>query len=355
MNKRKRTASISPPPMKTQKVLDSYTSPLRTNALFEAGQAKLNHVSNTSSSASAGASNTLKRTIKLISWNCDGLNKYLSPDNTTLDKFITRRGSPTRNTAKTSFLTQFLAQHSPDVLCLQEVHVSSSKRASLLRRLKSDAPNYEATCCLPASNKHAGVVTLCIKSLAVKHTMEVDWDHEGRVLIHELDGLTLFNVYCLNSSDHPWRDATGTIKGTRAERKRQFQRLLAQEMLLQSAEQPVVALGDFNISRFALDATPGTLRTQETHVKNRREFNALFGKFVDLIREAHPSARKYTWHSRTGTSEARVDLILASSDVQRTVCDTMESVGRGQSDHSPLFAAILIPSQQISGQLFDQC
>ena len=53
----------------------------------------------------------------------------------------------------------------------------------------------------------------------------------------ELPNLWLVNAYCPNSSEYPYRDPfTGELRGSRSERKREFQRLLRAE--LDSLERP---------------------------------------------------------------------------------------------------------------------
>ena len=255
--------------------------------------------------------------LKIVSWNCNGLLKYTSKP---IDKF----------TSKVSFLTRFLELHKPDVLCLQEVHVKESERTDLIRTLKLDAVGYTSHLVIPASNhRKAGVLTL-YKTECKPRT--VDWDHEGRVSVLEFPGFSILNVYALNSTEYDYFH-NGVKQGTRAQRKREFDTLLANEM---QVPPEVVAIGDFNVSRYDIDVST-TLRVHDSHALNRAHFNATFGKFRDVVRERYPTAHKFSWFGR---SRARVDLILASGGIDVIDADVLEQSDRGESDHCPLFVTV---------------
>jgi exodeoxyribonuclease III len=97
--------------------------------------------------------------------------------------------------------------------------------------------------------------------------------------------------------------------------------------------------GDWNVSRSALDTYP-RLRTEEPHAGARAEFNARIDAegFIDIWRERHPKERAYTWFNRRarGLDAARVDYILASSDLAPRI-RAAEILDRlPLSDHSPV-------------------
>lgn len=292
-----------------------------------------------------------------------------------------------------SFLTTFVEIHKPDVLFIQEIHIRNSERADVLSALRRDVPGYTAELCLPVNSQgpaRAGVLSLWRSELPVLRTRSVAWDGEGRVHMLALDTVWLVNCYAPNASAYPYKHPrTGTITGTRAERKSVFQKLLRRELALmetssdaqldqdghvddaqtshshshssssssssRSAGKAWLLCGDLNVSRYAVDCYP-RLRVESPHGELRREFNELFGgaEIVDVVRERYPTARKFSWHARSkpqGEDSARVDLILLHAGTHKdgdqdgtvvrcTDADTMEYVDRGKSDHSPLYAVV---------------
>ncbi len=300
-----------------------------------------------------------RKTLKIVSWNCDGIKPYISaPEAGSLDRFVGKKGvdgDGGKLTRKDSFLGAFLSRHSPDVLCLQEVKVKSSERASVLARIKRDCKDtYDAFFCLPLSEfgpAKFGVLTLVKRGLEVSKARTVDWDFEGRIHILEFEDLVLLNVYALNGSNYPYKDPkTGKMEGTRNERKRAFQVLLAQEC--QNMSKPVVLLGDLNISRYPIDCFP-RLRIEHPHDIARAHFNELFADYIDAIRHVHgEEAKKFSWFQRSvpqGTDAARVDLILLSEGLRQRLqnADILDDPGeRGNSDHAPMFLYLSPPNHQ---------
>lgn len=198
-------------------------------------------------------------------------------------------------------------------------------------------------------------------------TREVDWDAEGRVLIMTIPALKLaiVNIYALNGSEFPWKDPlTGQTKGTRNERKREFNRLLQSELQkMQDLGLQLILIGDWNISREKRDCFP-RLRIEEPHSKARKEFNETFMPqlaVVDVFREIHGDKRSYSvrlnpsiancsekltlvlqWfarHKPDRSDAARVDYALISKGLTSQIkrIEYLEDPKwRYQSDHGPL-------------------
>lgn len=181
-------------------------------------------------------------------------------------------------------------------------HTSSPK--------KDDWPSYAAhlsLCQSKLGGKRFGVASYISSLFPYQYTArEVEWDAEGRIVIVTVDSLRLcvINVYALNSSEYDWKDPlTNKIKGTRSERKREFNRLLMTECqhLIKTRQYRVIMIGDFNISRDRRDCIP-RLRTEHPHSLNRHEFNEIFIPtldVVDVFRELHGDERSYSvsWHA----------------------------------------------------------
>ncbi|BFZ55606.1 hypothetical protein PYCC9005_002647 [Savitreella phatthalungensis] len=289
--------------------------------------------------------------LKIISWNCDGLMKYVAKPRKPLDAFFDRHRGRESPPEEPSFLRNFIDTHQPDILFLQETHMNKEDWQKVQKRLFRDAPGYCAEVCLPMSGRRlAGVLSLWRESLPVTSTGEtVTWDGEGRVHMLELPNVWLVNCYALNSSENLYRDPwSGEQKMRRSERKREFQRQLRQH--LDGFGKAWILAGDLNIARTQLDSYPG-LRVSRPHDLNRQEFNELFDddSTRDFIRELYPTEKKFTWHGygEPMLDQARVDMILGSKSSSGTFAgyellggDTMEKVDRGESDHSPMYCII---------------
>lgn len=208
--------------------------------------------------------------------------------------------------------------------------LSRARDAALPIDEEDGGPEYSMYSTLPAVAKRAtqnrrmyGVITYVREDVATMITKarSVDWDDEGRVLILEMPGFALINVYAVNGTDSPYVvRSTGEVTGlTRHERKRIFNRLLRDECLRIKERGPEVCIvGDINTSRARIDSVP-RLRSAVPHVLARKEFNEIFlpeTGLIDAWRQRHgEDTPGYTWYLRSpkeGTDCARVDMILCT-------------------------------------------
>jgi exodeoxyribonuclease III len=236
--------------------------------------------------------------MKLVSWNVNGLARVAE-------------GLPEIHAA--------LGE--PDVFCLQETRVEVS----------GALPGFTCFSNTYRGRKMYGVATYVRSSLATEGA-KLPWDHEGRVMITPVSGVVVVNVYAVNGTDRPHEG------GTRHDFKRQFNKRLMED--LRALRAPLVLVGDWNISRSAIDTHP-RLRTEEPHALARKLFNEQFIPgldVVDVFRHLHPEARKYTWFRRSRTLDAaRVDFALVSSTLLPNVVDAdIREDERFGSDHAPI-------------------
>ncbi|HET6546435.1 MAG TPA: hypothetical protein VFG55_06790, partial [Rhodanobacteraceae bacterium] len=143
-----------------------------------------------------------------------------------------------------------------------------------------------------------------------------------------------------------WDHERACIDGDRHAFKRRFvERIGAHARMLRQAGLDLVLIGDWNVSRAAIDTVP-RLRREEPHATARREFNEDFMRGLDLIdawRELHPDARQYTWFNRRARpgrlDAARVDFALLDRRLlPRVLAIEIDDApaARAGSDHAPL-------------------
>lgn len=240
----------------------------------------------------------------------------------------------------------------PDVMCLQELRIRPRDEDSIAA-LTAALPGYTCHYALADDPRNVtyrggrayGVATFAKKELRA-HPHGVGWDREGRVVVSRVGPLAIVNLYAVNGTSKPYFDhALGRIDGDRHQYKRRFMRAVAAECeTLRAAGASLVVIGDFNISRAKIDVHP-RLRTEEPHALARAQLNdeimpAL--DVVDIFRELHPAAKKYTWFNRRARrlDAARVDYALISRAlVPRVVAADVDELPP-HGDHAPLWLTL---------------
>lgn len=215
---------------------------------------------------------------------------------------------------KRSLVCQFLKRHAPDIVCLQETHLTGSKVLSL--RKPWVGWSYHST----FTNSSRGVSVLIRKNLHFKLIEQV-LDDDGRYVI--LRCSIMFRPLILISVYVPPPANLTIIK----------------EVLLYYTSFPgipTVLLGDFNmllcpdLDRFrpAGEAlrpsgtlTPLAQLMLDTHM-------------VDAWRHLHPSDSVFTCFSSTHMSLSKIDHMLVSNDLVPYVA-AASYASRSVSDHSP--------------------
>jgi exodeoxyribonuclease-3 len=273
--------------------------------------------------------------LRLISWNVENLPPALG---------IAPKAKPRSHARVRAHLYEILEQlGKPDVLCLQEVRIRPGD-APEVAAMRSALPGYAchyALCRDPWNAKFRGgrahgVATYLRTGLRAVPIPLPAWDL----------ALLIVNVYAVNGTDRPYFDPqTGEPSGDRHAFKRRFQAELISYLREIRAEQRLVLLGDWNISRERLDTWP-RLRTEPPHALARAMFNDTLMPALDVVdafRELHPEQRAFTWFNRAarpGTLDAaRVDFALVSRALlpevrEATILD--EPTQRFHSDHAPV-------------------
>lgn len=287
-------------------------------------------------------------TIRVVSWNIDGLARALP-------------GAPRSRAAASAPKFDLPGLHrtlgEPDVLCLQEVRLRPDD-AALVAAMERALPGFvcgHSLCRDPVNARFRGGRTYGVASyvreeLAPRWLPPPAWDREGRLIACELPGprLLLANVYAVNGTDKPYFDhELGRMEGDRHAFKLTLQRRYLEHF--QAARERglgLVLVGDWNVSRSALDVHP-RLRDAPPHVAARAMLNDVFIPALDLVdafRELHPGARAFTWFDRSAARHgrldaARVDYALLSRELLPRVLAAdiaQEQALALGSDHAPL-------------------
>ncbi|HJT98869.1 MAG TPA: exodeoxyribonuclease III [Rhodanobacteraceae bacterium] len=272
--------------------------------------------------------------MRIVSWNIENLAPWLAGGSRDL-------------------VAQWRALGEPDVLCLQEVRVRAGD-APLVDAMEHALPGFR---CFHSLNRDArnasfrggrayGVATYVRSGLRARH-VPLAWDLEGRICATILAArrLAIVNVYAVNGTARPhWDHDAMRIAGDRHAFKQAFIERLRRELQgAPFAALAMILIGDWNVSRERIDATP-RLRTEEPHATARRRFNEELMPSLDLVdvfRERNPDARAYTWiNGRSRRLDAaRVDYALVSRRLLARVADaTIEAdpALRPGSDHAPI-------------------
>lgn len=346
-------------------------------------------------------------TMRIFSWNINGISLFLQKPITSFFQAAKREKNGDGNVKSSEHpasLRGFLQRHNwPTMLFLQEVKIATKDiktqdavRAAVNAKLKSESlpettgPYYEAYFTIPTDRYNArgvrgngqvnGVCTILRSDIHKKynvHVRPVHWDQEGRISVVEIESgdakLAVFNIYAVNGTDYPYRDSnTGAVRGTKHDRKRHVQNMLAEECKnLDRNGWDVLLAGDMNVAPDACDAYPKLRAFPSDHVRNRREFHdkLLQGSGgdrpdlagIDIWREMHGDERRYTYFSRSYRWETncdRVDIFIAENRAWKKgcikACGRLDSEAeRGPSDHVPIWADFELTSNKCSSDDVD--
>jgi exodeoxyribonuclease-3 len=235
-------------------------------------------------------------------------------------------------------IEQWLADISPDVLCMQETKIADEA----FPQLTLEAMGYSAA--HHGEGRWNGVAMLSRRGLddvSFGFADGAEPDAEARIMTARVDGITVVTIYVPNGraldADHyvyklAWLD-----------------RLAAHVRAVSKPGDPVIVAGDFNIAPTDADVYDPAAFVGQTHVSEpeRSRLQGLIdGGLVDVFRHHHPDASGvYSWwdyrrgdfHQGRGM---RIDLVLASAPVversQWCVIDRNARKGTAPSDHAPV-------------------
>jgi exodeoxyribonuclease-3 len=233
-----------------------------------------------------------KKTIKLISWNVNGIRAAIQKD----------------------FFRSF-KQMDPDILALQETKIQDTQLTEEMKQV----PGYEAFWSHASVKKgYSGVCTYTrIKPKRVSYGIgDQKFDNEGRIVEMDFDDFILFNVYFPN----------GQMSEERLQYKLDFyEKFIDYIDAYKNAGRRLVITGDYNTAHNEIDLknpksnenTSGFLRIERDWLDRMVERG-----YVDTYRHFHPDTVKYSWwtyrfKARERNIGWRIDYFFVTEDIIR--------------------------------------
>ncbi len=260
--------------------------------------------------------------MKLYSWNVNGIRAVLNK----------------------GLFQKFIADHDPDILCLQETKAERGQ-------VELDLPQYSEHFFSAVKKGYSGTAIFSkqpalgyidgfpediINQFGVTGDTYGDPNAEGRVIAAEFDDFWVVTVYTPNSKDDLTR--------LELREKHWDPAFLAYVKQLEQSK-PVVFCGDLNVAHAEIDlANPAPNVGKHGFTDEER---AGFGAFldagyVDTFRAAHPDTKEaYTWWTHWANARARnigwrIDYWLASREIAGQVKNPQIHPDVMGSDHCPV-------------------
>ncbi len=259
--------------------------------------------------------------MKLYSWNVNGIRAVL------------RKGT----------FQSFLAEHSPDILCLQETKAERGQ-------VEIDLPGYHEFWNSAVKKGYSGTAIFSkeaplkvtngfphafAKRYAFADELERDSTEEGRVVTAEFKKFYVVTVYTPNAKDD--------LSRLKLRHEHWDPAFLAYCKLLEK-KKPVIFCGDLNVAHTELDlANPKPNRGKKGFTDEEREGfqNFIDAGFVDTFRIFTQGNGHYSWWSHFAGARARnvgwrIDYVLVSSALKKSVKRATIHADVLGSDHCPV-------------------
>lgn len=259
--------------------------------------------------------------MKIYSWNVNGI------------RAVARKGA----------LQEFMAKHSPDILCLQETKAQQGQS-------EIDFEGYEEYWNSAQKKGYSGTAIFTkLKPLKVINgfpegfsnkykfvdSQTRDAADEGRVIAAEFDKFWLVTVYTPNAKDDLSRIPLRHDHWDPA--------FLAYLKQLEKSK-PVLFCGDLNVAHTPDDlARPKENEGKKGYTKEEREGfqNFIDAGFIDTFRLFTKGNGHYSWwthwaHARARNVGWRIDYFLASKSLKPKIKDAKIHADVMGSDHAPV-------------------
>lgn len=260
--------------------------------------------------------------MKLYSWNVNGIRAVLNK----------------------GLLQTFIAEHDPDILCLQETKASRGQ-------VEIDFPQYTEHFFSATKKGYSGTAIFSkvpalryidgfpqdiIEKFEVTGDSYGDPNTEGRIIAAEFDDYWVVTCYTPNSKGDLSRLSLRYDKWDRA--------VLAYLQQLEQ-EKPVLYCGDMNVAHQEIDLANPKANVGKhgfTNEERERFQDFIDAGFVDTYRAANPDrADAYTWWTHWANARARnvgwrIDYWLASKSIAARVKNPQIHADVMGSDHCPV-------------------
>lgn len=248
----------------------------------------------------------MSKTLKLISWNVNGLRAVLGKG------FI-----------------DFVKKHNPDILCLQEVKAQPDQ-------VDLDLESYHKYWNAAEKKGYSGVTVFSKeKPLQVATDFALDQqDREGRVLTAEYPNFYLVNVYTPNAQ----RELT------RLDYRQKWDREFLHYVKTLDKKKPVIFCGDLNVAHKEIDLANPKSNTKNAGFtpEERAGFDRIVeAGFIDSFRHFCPDPGQYSWwtyrmNARERNVGWRIDYFCVSNKISDRMVEAKILPDVMGSDHCPV-------------------
>lgn len=232
----------------------------------------------------------------------------------------------------------WLAEHQPDVLVLQELKMEQDKFPAAALQMMG------WQCAWIGQKTYNGVAIISRETQQDVQTglPALPDDPQQRVIAATVNGVRVINVYCVNGE---------ALDSPKFAYKREWFAALTEYVRAELSRYPeLVLLGDFNITPADDDVYDPKKWHEQVHCSS--EERAWFKALLDLglsdsLRHIHPEGAHYTWWDYRGAmfqrkQGLRIDHILVSDALKAKLNDVQVDLDtrakERPSDHAPVYA-----------------
>jgi exodeoxyribonuclease-3 len=252
-----------------------------------------------------------------------------------------------RAVVKKGTFQKFVAEHRPDILCLQETKAEKGQAEIDLPEYReywnsAEKKGYSGTAIFTRTEpKHVtnGFPEAFAKKFTFADELQRDAANEGRVVTAEFDRFFAVTVYTPNAKDD--------LSRVKLRHQHWDPAFLAYVKQLE-ATKPVIFCGDLNVAHTELDlANPKPNRGKKGFTDEEREGFQHFidAGFVDTFRIFTQGNGHYSWWSHFANARARnvgwrIDYVLVSGSIANKVRKASIHADVMGSDHCPVSVEI---------------
>jgi exodeoxyribonuclease III len=259
--------------------------------------------------------------MKFYSWNVNGI------------RAVVRKGT----------FQKFIAEHEPDILCLQETKAEKGQAEIDLPQYheywnSAEKKGYSGTAIFSKVNPIKvtnGYPDSFARQFTFADELKRDASNEGRVITAEYDKFYAVTVYTPNAKED--------LSRVKLRHEHWDPAFLAWVRQLEKRK-PVIFCGDLNVAHTELDLTnPKPNRGKKGFTDEEREGfqNLVDAGFVDTFRLFTHGNGHYTWWSHFANARARnvgwrIDYVLVSASIKSKVSEARIHANVMGSDHCPV-------------------